>query len=86
MRKGNDWGIVVEIAIHEHLAEAHVEKLQDGVTRIHIGLEHSEAEIEHILASNGDHRLVSRALALFGDDNFDRKFTTTSEFVLVSAN
>jgi hypothetical protein len=71
---------MVELAIHNELANPYVENLSDKV-RVHLGLNHTSEDLSNMLELNPEQ--VAKARDLFSNDEARRIFEPGEEFVLV---
>lgn len=73
----------IEVALHAELDRPFLERLPEGVGRIHAGMNHHSSHILGVLEPlllEGESEFVSR---LMSDDDFPREFGQMPNFLLI---
>lgn len=74
---------MVELALHDELENIYTEVLEDQTTRIHLGMNHKSDDIKEHLGNELNEAQLNLAVNLLADDNTDRDFINTPQFVLI---
>ena len=74
---------MVELALHEELDRPYAEVLENQTTRIHLAIDHDSSDIRTHLGNELNQDQLNLAVNLLADDNTERDFINTPQFVLI---